>query len=377
MLDLLLQRVLALGARPARPGEFSERAFLNDKLDLAQAEAIADLIESGTAQAARAAVRSLQGVFSTRVEALIESLTRLRMYVEAAIDFPEEEIDFLADRRIAAALSGLIEQADGLLQRANTGRLLRDGMTLVIAGRPNAGKSSLMNALTGQDSAIVTHIPGTTRDAVDVICEADGVRFRFVDTAGIRRKGRTDKGPEVLSVVVARRHLERPRVCLLFIRHNLDLVGGDSLFETTFRKRTRTREMEIAEKDLPGPELCDLLVEWLLDLDDELGVAIDGVGIIDYHSSRIEIVAVLVAAAKAGSCLHHDIVSVRNQQLDADRSHCDAIFVALDFSWYANFHSPAPLLLPGCLSGQTSLPDCVARTALISGTARICPTTRV
>ena len=186
VMDLLLQRVLALGARLAAPGEFSRRAYLNDKLDLAQAEAVADLIDSQTAAAARSAMRSLTGEFSDRVNALVGKITELRMYVEAAIDFPEEEIDFLADNRIATALSGLIEQADGLLQRANTGRLLRDGMTLVIAGRPNAGKSSLMNALTGQDSAIVTHIPGTTRDVLREQVELDGLPLHIVDTAGLR-----------------------------------------------------------------------------------------------------------------------------------------------------------------------------------------------
>lgn len=186
VMDLLLQRVLALGARLAAPGEFSRRAYLNDKLDLVQAEAVADLIDSQTAAAARSAMRSLTGEFSDRVNALVGKITELRMYVEAAIDFPEEEIDFLADNRIATALSGLIEQADGLLQRANTGRLLRDGMTLVIAGRPNAGKSSLMNALTGQDSAIVTHIPGTTRDVLREQVELDGLPLHIVDTAGLR-----------------------------------------------------------------------------------------------------------------------------------------------------------------------------------------------
>ena len=186
VMDLLLQRVLTLGARLAAPGEFSRRAYLNDKLDLAQAEAVADLIDSQTAAAARSAMRSLSGEFSERVNALVAEITELRMYVEAAIDFPEEEIDFLADNRIVTAARGLVEQAERLLQRANTGRLLRDGMTLVIAGMPNAGKSSLMNALTGQDSAIVTHIPGTTRDVLREQVELDGLPLHIVDTAGLR-----------------------------------------------------------------------------------------------------------------------------------------------------------------------------------------------
>ncbi len=185
VMDLLLQRVLSLGARPARPGEFSERAYLHDKLDLAQAEAIADLIESGTAQAARAAVRSLQGDFSRRVESLIEALTQVRIYVEAAIDFPEEEIDFLADAALQQMLAALQADFSDTLARAQQGQLLRDGMTLVIAGRPNAGKSSLLNVLAGSDAAIVTAIPGTTRDLLREHIQIDGLPLHIIDTAGL------------------------------------------------------------------------------------------------------------------------------------------------------------------------------------------------
>ncbi|MED5467823.1 MAG: tRNA modification GTPase, partial [Pseudomonadota bacterium] len=156
ILDILLREVCSLGARLARPGEFSERAFLNDKLDLAQAEAIADLIESSSEQAARCAVRSMQGVFSKRVDNLVEAITHLRIYVEAAIDFPEEEIDFLADGKVASDLQGLLEQVQQILGEAQQGTILRDGMKVVIAGRPNAGKSSLLNALAGREAAIVT-----------------------------------------------------------------------------------------------------------------------------------------------------------------------------------------------------------------------------
>lgn len=189
VMDLLLQRVLALGARLAQPGEFSRRAFLNDKLDLAQAEAIADLIDSQTEAAARSAVRSLSGEFSDQVHDLVAAITELRVYVEAAIDFPEEEIDFLSDGHVTAALAELIERIELLQRRANTGRLLRDGLTLVIAGLPNAGKSSLMNALTGQASAIVTHIPGTTRDVLRERVEIDGLPLHLIDTAGLRDAG--------------------------------------------------------------------------------------------------------------------------------------------------------------------------------------------
>jgi tRNA modification GTPase len=185
-MDLLLARVVECGARLARPGEFSERAFLNEKLDLAQAEAIADLIASDTAAAARAALRSLQGEFSQQVQELVDGLVELRMYVEAAIDFPEEEIDFLADGVIARRLAELQARLHSLQASAGQGRLLRDGMTVVIAGRPNAGKSSLLNRLVGRDAAIVTAIPGTTRDVLREQISIDGMPLHVIDTAGLR-----------------------------------------------------------------------------------------------------------------------------------------------------------------------------------------------
>ncbi len=186
LLDLLLARVVALGARLARPGEFSERAFLNDKLDLLQAEAVADLIAAGSQAAARAAQRSLSGEFSAAILGLNEQVTALRMYVEAAIDFPEEEIDFLGTDELRHRLDTVAGEFTRLEAAARQGRLLRDGIHVVIAGRPNSGKSSLLNRLAGYEAAIVTPQPGTTRDLVREHLEIDGLPVHIVDTAGLR-----------------------------------------------------------------------------------------------------------------------------------------------------------------------------------------------
>lgn len=186
VLDMLLARCLELGAVPARAGEFSERAFLNGKLDLTQAEAIADLIDAGSQAAARSALRSLAGEFSQRIRALSEALIRLRTYVEAAIDFPEEEIDFLSDARIGRELAALARDLTALAASAQQGRLLHDGMTVVLAGRPNSGKSSLLNALAQEESAIVSPIPGTTRDVLRERIQIDGLPLHILDTAGLR-----------------------------------------------------------------------------------------------------------------------------------------------------------------------------------------------
>jgi len=183
---LLIEAAVANGARLAEPGEFSKRAFLNDKLDLAQAEAIADLIGSGTAQAARAALRSLSGDFSRAVNELVGQLTDLRVHVEAAIDFPEEEIDFLSDQQLLQRIDDCAAAFENLLATATVGRVLRDGYQVVLVGKPNAGKSSLMNRLSGEETAIVTEIAGTTRDILRERIDIDGLAVELIDTAGLR-----------------------------------------------------------------------------------------------------------------------------------------------------------------------------------------------
>lgn len=188
VMDCLLTAVVHAGARLARPGEFSERSFLNGKMDLAQAEAVADLIDASTKQAALSAMRSLQGQFSEKITSLAKTLMHLRLYVEAAIDFPEEEIDFLADGHILTKIEETLLQLSELQQQAKQGQLLKEGMTVVIIGQPNAGKSSLLNCLTGHDSAIVTAIPGTTRDLIKETIQIEGMPLHIIDTAGIRHE---------------------------------------------------------------------------------------------------------------------------------------------------------------------------------------------
>jgi tRNA modification GTPase len=221
VMDLLLRRVLAVGARAAAAGEFTQRAFLNEKIDLAQAEAIADLIDSGSAQAARAALRSLQGDFSSQVHELSERVLELRMWTEAAIDFPEEEIDFLADRGLGERMDFIRARFAELAETARQGTLLRDGMTVVIAGRPNAGKSSLLNRLAGYEAAIVTPLPGTTRDVLRERIEIDGLPLHVLDTAGLRESA------DVVEIEGIRRtHHEMNRADrVLFIVDSSDAVA--------------------------------------------------------------------------------------------------------------------------------------------------------
>lgn len=186
VLDMLLKRVLSLGVRMANPGEFTERAFLNNKLDLAQAEAVADLIESSTVQSVRSAQKSMQGKFSEKINELVDELIKLRIYIEATIDFVDEEIDFLATEIVEKKINKLAKKIQKIKQTAQQGRLLRDGMTVVLAGKPNAGKSSLLNTLAGHEVAIVTEIAGTTRDVLKEHIQIDGMPLHIIDTAGLQ-----------------------------------------------------------------------------------------------------------------------------------------------------------------------------------------------
>lgn len=187
LLDMILKEICNIDkVRIAKPGEFSERAFLNDKMDLTQAEAISDLINANSEQAAQSALHSLQGQFSKHINKLVEQVIHLRMYVEAAIDFPEEEIDFLSDGKVSGDLNDIITQLNEVTSQAKQGSIIREGMRVVIAGRPNAGKSSLLNALAGRDAAIVTDIAGTTRDVLREHIHIDGMPLHIIDTAGLR-----------------------------------------------------------------------------------------------------------------------------------------------------------------------------------------------
>ncbi len=212
--EMLLARLVELGCRLARPGEFSERAFLNGKLDLAQAEAIADLIESGSQAAVRAAMKSLQGEFSKRIHELVEAVIDLRAFVEAALDFAEEEIDFLGESDTRQRLDALIDRTGAVLAEAERGRLLNEGLTVAIAGRPNAGKSSLLNRLAGYDAAIVTDIAGTTRDVIREHIALKGIPLHIIDTAGLRD---SDDPVEQEGIRRAWREIEQADAVLMLI----------------------------------------------------------------------------------------------------------------------------------------------------------------
>jgi len=265
ILDQLIQEILDYGARIARPGEFSERAFLNNKIDLTQAEAIADLIESHSNDAARYAMRSLQGEFSNLINRLVSSVIELRVFVEAAIDFPEEEIDFIATSDVKEKLTTLKQELDKILDQAKIGSILKEGLSIVIVGEPNAGKSSLLNLLSGQSTAIVTDIPGTTRDSLKELINLDGLPVYFIDTAGLRES----------SDIVEQEGIKRTWDAVKKADHVLLLV--DSSKELNLNQHSIWYELKKEIKDLQKITLVrnkiDLIKESpVCNFNDELGI---------------------------------------------------------------------------------------------------------
>ncbi len=276
VLDMLLRRVLALGARLARPGEFTERAFLNGKLDLAQAEAVADLIHSASEQAARSALGSLQGKFSDQIAVLSERIIETRVYLEASLDFPDEEIDPMQRQTLSSRLAGLVSSTTNLLAGARTGQRLNDGISVAVVGRPNTGKSSLVNALLQRDRAIVSDIPGTTRDTIEERLLIGGLPVQIIDTAGLRHTADTleaygiartrrvlDEADHVLLLVECERPLHPDETALLqrydpaaitLIKNKIDLYQLPPCMETTAGGHTA---ISLSAKESHGLELLE------------------------------------------------------------------------------------------------------------------------
>ena len=254
VLDMLLRRILSLGARMANAGEFTERAFLNGKLDLAQAEAVADLIESSTEQSVRSAQKSMQGVFSEQINELVDELTELRIFVEAAIDFVDEEIDFLGDGAVETKILALSAKIQHIQKTAQQGQLLRDGMTVVLVGKPNAGKSSLLNALAGHDAAIVTDIAGTTRDVLKERIQLDGMPLHIIDTAGLRE---SDNAIEQEGI--RRAHLEIQKAdCVLFLVDARDGHADNELLKQLPQNRKLTLVFNKIDLMNESPKIIEL-----------------------------------------------------------------------------------------------------------------------
>jgi tRNA modification GTPase len=274
VLQLVLRRCLQLGARPAEPGEFSRRAFLNDKLDLAQAEGVADLIDAATEAAARCALRSLRGEFSERIQALVQQLVELRILVEATLDFAEEEIDSLDLEHARRRLSRLREDLGRSLALGRQGSVLRSGLQVVLAGRPNVGKSSLLNRLAGEDLAIVAEIPGTTRDAVRQTIQIEGVPVNIIDTAGLRD---TDDAVEAIGIARAWEAIERADAMLLVVDAREGVTADDRAIAG--RLPAKLTPVTVFNKiDLSGdaPGTAEEEQGWHVHVSAKTGAGIDG-----------------------------------------------------------------------------------------------------
>lgn len=230
IINLLLSSCLAAGARLAQPGEFTLRAFLNNKLDLAQAESVADVIDASTSEAARCALRSLQGHFSSAINTLVRALTDLRMLVEASLDFPEEEIDFVRQADVSGKLKAIQAELEQVFKSARQGNLLREGLWIVLVGQPNVGKSSLLNRLAGEEAAIVTDVPGTTRDTIRQTIEIEGVPLHLLDTAGLRE---TDDVVEKAGITRTRSAIEKANLVLLLLDSRWDITPQDQAILAT------------------------------------------------------------------------------------------------------------------------------------------------
>jgi tRNA modification GTPase len=310
--QMLMKAVLDHGARIARPGEFSERAFLNDKLDLTQAEAIADLVEASTEAAARAAQRSLDGVFSDQVNHIQQQLTDVRIFVEAALDFPDEEIDFLADSDVLKRALALKNELEHLLERAQQGKLLRDGITLAITGLPNAGKSSLLNRLAGHEAAIVTEIPGTTRDVLREYISMDGLPVHVIDSAGIRE---AEDVVEAEGVRRARHALKSADIALLVIDLQQPLAPQLAL-----------------EEEIPEGTIC-LHVYNKIDLVGQQPVADESKGTVQLcakSGAGLDLLTAMVRHRAGVAEVTEGSFSARTRHLEALRSSCGHIQQGID-----------------------------------------------
>ncbi|MCP5347754.1 MAG: tRNA uridine-5-carboxymethylaminomethyl(34) synthesis GTPase MnmE [Gammaproteobacteria bacterium] len=316
VLNDLLKATLDLGCRIARPGEFSERAFLNGKMDLTQVEAISDLINASTEQAARSAVRTLEGAFSDRINELVSAITELRIFLEAAIDFSDEDIDFIEDGKTVEKLHHIIERTEAVFKQARLGTILQEGIKVAIAGRPNAGKSSLLNALSGRDSAIVTAIPGTTRDTLRELIDIDGIPTHIIDTAGLRN---SDDVVEQEGVKRARAVIEEADLVLLVI-DSQSLACNDNHLESLFQETRLPESVLINNRLLVIFNKTDLLADRQFQLPGQVTVSgsiVDAVPVSAKTGAGLESLREKLKSAVGYSTSEEGSFMARERQLQA------------------------------------------------------------